>query len=201
MNAMLKQAYDLGVLEARAAFEKRAAEGDALTSILGALPLAGAPLAGYASGKTTPWEPKEVAARTGSKAALGQTLGGLGGAALGAGLGGGGVALAKHLGADIDMEPGRAAMLGALLGGGLGMAGGGAYGAYKGRQEAKETASGERLEDLMEARQEEVAKQQRNQRILKALMQSHQMGSYGLPLRVRIPPQLAAAIQAQRGQQ
>lgn len=207
MSSQLKYAYDLGVLRAREVFEKQSAE-DILTSALGALPLIGPPLAGYAASRNTPFEPKEVAARTGAKSGLGQALGAVGGGALGAGLGAGGAALYNKLRdkglwdsltGSGDLNIGRSAGLGAGLGALLGGGAGGAYGAQKGKEEATNVAAGERFEDLMENRQEEIAKQMRNQRILRALTQAYQMGGYGMPLRIHVPPQLAAALQ-QRGQ-
>ena len=67
--------------------------------------------------------------RTASRATGGGLAGGLGGAALGGGLGYGGGQLAQLLGADVDEEDIRKAMIyGSLLGGGLG-AGAGSMGA------------------------------------------------------------------------
>ena len=214
MNPHLRNAYTLGVKDARTVFEKAAVDGDVLTSILGGVPVAGPSLAGEASGQTTPFEPKEMAARTSAGAAKGQALGGVGGALLGAGLGAGSAALynalrekedpslwqritGKEPKGDVDLL--GAAGLGAALGGGAGMIGGGAYGAHKGRRSGQEVAAGEQLEELMEDRQEEAERQQRNMRILQALTQAHQMGSYGKDLQLQIPPTLARALQAQSG--
>jgi len=212
MNSMLKLAYDLGVLQARHIFEEKVAanQNDVVTSLLGALPMLGPSLAGQSASQDTPFEPKEVAARTSAKASLGQGVGGLGGAALGAGVGAAGTALYnkfrdkglwdKMTGSG-DADVGRNTGIGAMLGSALGSAAGGAYGAHKGKQEATNVAAGEQLEDLMNDRQEEIARQQRNQRILQAITRAHSMGGYGLPLKLQIPPQLAEALQrSQQGQ-
>jgi len=187
----LNKAYELGVQQAQDVFQKQAADWqETLAPILGALPLVGPPAAGMAAQGTAPQA--GLAATTGS--AFGQALGGLGGAALGAGLGAGGTALAKHLGADIDIEPGQAAQIGALLGGGLGMAGGGAYGARKGQVTAKEV--GEEQAQLADAMQQ-MALQERQQRMrqtLNNIIQAHQMGVAGQGLRLRANPETAAKL-------
>lgn len=192
MNKHLHQARNLGALQAQRRFqeiEKVAADaadgnqwgegsraGDILSPILGGLPLVGAPLAGYASGKTTPLSPGGVGAMTTAGSALGQAVGGLGGAGLGAGLGAGGAALANWLKPELQLDPKRAAILGALLGGGAGLIGGGAYGAHKGRQVTEEAAKREVMGDVMEQIQERQQRAAENQAAMQAMREARQMG-------------------------
>ena len=153
MNPHLKKAYEIGSNTAHADFNKIAREpsdiSDVTSAALGGIPLLGPAAAGLASGMTGPAGLRQTTgmATTGGSA-VGQALGGLGGAALGAGLGGGGAALYNELmkrqfdptlweritGKEPErIDPMQAAQLGALLGGGAGLIGGGAYGAHAGR--------------------------------------------------------------------
>jgi hypothetical protein len=119
---------------------------DVAAAGLGGIPLVGPAAAGLASGMSGPTGLRQTTgmATTGGSA-VGQALGGLGGAAIGGGLGAGGAALYNALkrdptlweritgGGPQDIDPRRAAGIGALIGGGLGTVGGGIYGAHKGR--------------------------------------------------------------------
>lgn len=105
----------------------KTAEGAGPVSALGALPLVGPTAAGLASRAYSPaGEEDIIAPMTASRSLKGQLIGGLGGAALGAG----GLALAKQLGLDTDIQPSTAALVGGLLGTGVG----GAIGAHSGHQ-------------------------------------------------------------------
>lgn len=177
MHPHLHKAYSLGSQQALYDFEKNAARerpwgegsraGDILTPIVGGLPLVGAPLAGALSQYTTPLESSEVGAQTAQGSVAGQALGGLGGAALGASLGGLTGYLAKKYKPEWELDPERAASVGALLGGGLGMVGGGAYGAHRGRQSAQEEAKIETgadiLDQLKDQHMEALVHQQENE--------------------------------------
>jgi hypothetical protein len=192
MNKYLQQARNLGAHRAQQHFqeiEKAAADaadenqwgegsraGDILSPILGGLPLVGAPLAGYASGKTTPLSPGGVGAMTTAGSALGQAVGGLGGAGLGAGLGAGGAALANWLKPELQLDPKRAAILGALLGGGAGLVGGGMYGAHKGRQATEEAAKQEVMGDVIEQIQQRQRQAAENRAAMAAIREARQMG-------------------------
>jgi hypothetical protein len=191
MNRHLQQARNLGIKFAQSHFQEiekiavEAAEnewgegsraGDILTPILGGLPLVGAPLAGYASGKTTPLSPGGVGAMTTAGSALGQAIGGLGGAGLGAGLGAGGAYLANLIKPELQLDPKRAAMLGALLGGGAGVVGGGMYGAHRGRQTTEEAAKREIMGDVVSQIQQRQRRAAENRAAMAAIRQSRQMG-------------------------
>lgn len=150
MNIHLKKAYAIGANTAQYDFEKTARAPSDVNDIaaagLGGVPLVGPAAAGLASGMSGPPGLRQTTgmATTGGSA-VGQALGGLGGAGIGAGLGAGGAALYNALkrdpslweritgGGPQNIDPTRAAQLGALIGGGLGTIGGGIYGAHKGR--------------------------------------------------------------------
>lgn len=191
MHKYLQQARHLGAQEAYLHFqeiEKIAADeannqwgegsslGDVLTPILGGLPLVGAPLAGYASGKTTPISPGGVGAMTTAGTAAGQAIGGLGGAGLGAGLGAGGAYLANLIKPELELDPKRTALLGALIGGGAGLVGGGMYGAHKGRQTTEEAAKREVMGDVIEQIQQRQQRAAENRAAVAAMRQARQMG-------------------------
>ena len=188
MNQYLKQAYLWGSQQATQDFQKTSSQawgegsrlGDILAPALSSLPVVGPPLAGYASGKTTPLSPGPVGAMTTAGGSFGQAAGGLGGAALGTALGG----LGGHLAEKYDLiegaTPGRGAALGALLGGTLGTMGGGAYGAHKGRHATEEAAKQEISEDALESVQRQQNRAQENQAALEAIQRSRQMGQQEL---------------------
>ncbi len=178
MNPHLKTAYDYGAKHAQIVFEKNngAGElesGDILARMGGAVPLAGPAIAGQTGGiETAPGFGSHVGQRTAMGALQGQTIGGLGGAALGAGLG----ALAPYAGKALDidaledLEPGKGALIGALLGGGLGAGVGGSIGAGRGRTKGEGEVA--ETQGLLEARR--AAEMQ--QRVQQALQQAYQRG-------------------------
>lgn len=187
MNPQRQIAYNLGAQNALAVFQKHAAEerlpwgegsqaGDVLTPALGSIPLFGAPLAGLVSGKTTPLSPGGVGAMTTAGSATGQAAGGLGGAALGAGLGSLAGLLAQKYKPEWELGPGRAAGIGALLGGGIGTMAGGAYGAHRGRQVTEEAAKREVTEEMMERLQRQENRAAQNEAALQAILQARTMG-------------------------
>lgn len=120
----------MGLEESKEGSAKTAA-GEGPVSALGALPLLGPTAAGLASRAYSPaGEEDVIAPMTASRSLKGQLIGGLGGAALGAG----GLALAKQLGLETDVQPSTAAIVGGLLGTGVG----GALGAHSGHQRGHE---------------------------------------------------------------
>lgn len=173
MNQHLQQAYNIGASIAQQTFEKIAREpsdaADVTSAALGGIPLLGPAAAGLASGMTGPVGLRQTTgmATTGGSA-VGQALGGLGGAALGAGLGSGGAALYNLLKKrqfdptlweritgkkPESVDPAQAAQLGALIGGGAGLLGGGMYGAHAGRGYGEERA------EQRDAQREAIRKQ------------------------------------------
>lgn len=136
MNPMLKKAHELGAAQAEQDFGKEA-QGyydqsglpPELMMQLMESPYGQAVQQGAEQG---PDMAEKV--RTGLRSTGGAVTGGLGGAALGGALGYGGGHLAKMLGADIDEEDIRKAMIySALLGGGLGAGAGGVGGGVLGQ--------------------------------------------------------------------
>lgn len=131
MNAMLKKAHAMGVAQAEKDFEKEA-QGyypPELMQLMGS-PYGQAVQQGAEQGPAL----REQLA-TGLRSAGGGVAGGGIGAALGGALGYGGGHLAKALGADVDDEDIRKAMIySALLGGGLGAGAGGVGGGVIGQQ-------------------------------------------------------------------
>jgi len=178
MNPYLKMAYDYGAKHAQIMFEKYAGAdateaGDILARMSGAVPLAGPALSGQTGGiETDPGFGSHVGQRTAMGALQGQTLGGLGGAALGGGLG----ALAPYAGEALDidalknLEPSKGALIGALLGGGLGAGVGGSIGAGRGRTKGEGEVA--ETQGLLQARR--AAEMQ--QRLQQALQQAYQRG-------------------------
>lgn len=128
--AHLNTAWLLGAQQAHAEFNKYANESlgtQASIAGLGAIPAAGPALAGIAGRYASPEGESEIRGPAIASSSLrGQLLGGLGGAALGSG----GLALAKEYGLDTKMKPSTAALLGGLLGTGVG----GALGANLGQR-------------------------------------------------------------------
>lgn len=125
----------VGEPEAEKESSVKTATGEILTPALGAIPgLSGPTLAGLSGGVTAPegkgWS---TATRSAGGSLLGQILGGTGGAALGGASGYGIGHLIKALGGDVDPE--RAAAIGASLGGLGGVVGGGAYGTHVARKQ------------------------------------------------------------------
>jgi hypothetical protein len=178
MNPHLKTAYDYGAKHAQIMFEKYAAAGeleagDILARMGGAVPLAGPAIAGETGGiETAPGFGSHVGQRTAMGALRGQTIGGLGGAGVGAGLG----ALAPWVGKQLDiealenLEPGKGALIGALLGGGLGAGIGGSIGAGRGRTKGEEEVATTR--ELLNARHQAAMQS----RLQDALQQAYQRG-------------------------
>jgi len=193
-STMNKTAYELGKQAAAEQFGEGSTFGDIMAPALGAIPIMGAPLAGYASGKTTPLSPGGVGAMTTAGTAAGQAAGGLGGAAVGAGLGALGNYLAKQYKPEWAMDYGKATGLGAALGGGLGMAAGGAYGAHQGRQVTEEAAKQETMEALMEQQQDQSERMATMEAIQQARIMGRQRGQQALMQR------LMYAQQMQQGQ-
>lgn len=154
--------------------EKRALDiGDVLAPAAGAIPLAGPAVAGTTGGiEVGPGFGRHVGQRTALESMKGQTIGGLGGAAIGGGLG----AAAPWLGEKLDIEaledldPKRSALIGALLGGGLGAGIGGGIGAARGRSAGKQEVG--QTEDILRAQQQAALQQ----RIQQALQQAYQRG-------------------------
>lgn len=125
----------------------KTAEGAGPVSALGALPLVGPTAAGLASrAYSPPGEEDIIAPMTASRSLKGQLIGGLGGAALGAG----GLALAKQLGLDTDVQPSTAALVGGLLGTGVG----GAIGAHSGHQRGHDFVNA--LDESIASRDQDV---------------------------------------------
>ena len=178
MNPHLKTAYDYGAKHARIMFEKYAAAGeleagDILARMGGAVPLAGPAIAGETGGvETAPGFGSHVGQRTAMGALRGQTIGGLGGAALGGGLGAMTPWLGKQLDIEAleDLEPGKSALIGALLGGGLGAGVGGSIGAGRGREKGEQEVA--TTQELLQARQQAAMQQ----RVQEALRQAYQRG-------------------------
>ena len=146
-NVMVKQAYNLGAVQAEQDFTAKLAEGgwesfgDYATPTLGAVGMPWA--AGLTSAATAPkgTSSMDSGVRSGLLSAGGGVVGGLGGGLAGAGLGYGGGQLARALGADLsDEDVKQLGLGGALLGGGAGAMLGGGYGAHLGREAAKAPA-------------------------------------------------------------
>lgn len=136
----------LGLEESKTSSTKTA-EGAGPVSALGALPLVGPTAAGLASrAYSPPGEEDIIAPMTASRSLKGQLIGGLGGAALGAG----GLALAKQLGLDTDIQPSTAALVGGLLGTGVG----GAIGAHSGHQRGHDFVNA--LDESIASRDQDV---------------------------------------------
>ena len=135
MNPMLKKAHELGAAQAEQDFQKEA-QGyyDQLPPEL-MMQLMENPYgqAVQQGAEQAPDTAEKI--RTGLRSVGGGITGGLGGAAVGGALGYGGGHLAKLLGADVDEEDIRKAMIySALLGGGLGAGAGGVGGGVLGQQ-------------------------------------------------------------------
>lgn len=174
MNPYLKIAYDYGAKHARVQFEKYAVDiGDVLAPAAGAIPLAGPAISGETGGiEVAPGFGRHVGQQTAMSALKGQTVGGLGGAALGAGLGAATPWLGKQLDIEAleDLDPGKSALIGALLGGGLGAGIGGGIGAHRGRQRGEREVG--QTQALLQA-QQQAALQRHFQ---EALQQAYQRG-------------------------